>query len=290
MAYLEYTISNALCGKQIGEILKLLGVSTQLRKFLRNEVLADGVAVPSHFIPTLGQTITIPLPEDPPSPITPVAGDLCLLYEDDHLLVLNKPAGVPVHPGPDHHEDTIGNYVTHYYLQKGDPHLFRPVNRLDKGTSGLMVVAKHQFAADRLRQQLHSNEFRRSYLALCHGRLTDASGSIDAPIGRKEGSVIERKVRPDGKSAVTHFQVTQYYVDCTLVELTLENGRTHQIRVHMAHLGHPLVGDFLYGTEEPDRIGRTALHSHKLEFFHPVTHAPLSFTDPLPEDIIKAAR
>lgn len=290
MAQLEYTISGSLCGKQIGEILKLLGVSTQLRKILRNAVLVDGRPVPSHFLPAPGQTIVLPLPEDPPSPIVPVEGGLSLLHEDEHLLVLNKPAGVAVHPGPNHHEDTIGNYVTYHYIKNKESHLFRPVNRLDRGTSGLMVVAKHSFAADRLRNQLHTKAFARYYLALCQGHLSPSAGTIDAPIGRKEGSVIQRQVRSDGKKAVTHYQAVQHYVDCSLVELRLENGRTHQIRVHMAHLGHPLVGDFLYGTEETDRIGRTALHCHKLEFTHPVTNAPLSFSAPLPQDITKAAR
>ncbi len=232
-----------------------------------------------------GEILRVQLPEDPPSDILPVARPLEILWEDAHLLVVNKPAGVSVHPGPDHHEDTLGNYLTAHYEARQEHHLFRPVNRLDRGTSGLMVVAKHSYAQERLRQQLHTGHFCRRYLALCDGCPKPPKGSIALPIGRLAGSVLKRTVREDGAPAVTHYEVLQVCGPRTLVHLELETGRTHQIRVHMAHLGCPLTGDFLYGREQPDVIGRTALHSAELELRHPVTGEQLVFRSPLPEDM-----
>ena len=289
MVRLEYTIPAQWDGKQISLILKNeLNFSTLARKSLREStgsLLLDGLSVPGHTSVQAGQCLTILLPDDPPCPIEAVEGPLEILFEDAHLLVLNKPAGVPVHPGPSHHWDTLGNFVTWHYQRQNENHLFRPVNRLDKGTSGLMCVAKHGYAADRLREQLHSPAFRRGYLALCQGVPEPPEGVIDAPIGRKAGSVIEREVRPDGKRAITKYKIIQDYVNYSLIEVSPQTGRTHQIRVHMAYVGHPLAGDFLYGTEDHSLIARPALHSAQLEFDHPITRQRMTFTAHLPEDM-----
>ncbi len=289
MVRLEYTIPEVRQGKEIANFLKLdLHFSTLSRKKLRdtpNSVLLDGLPVPSYTPLQTGQLLTICLPEDTPSELDAVPGTLNLVYEDEHLLVLDKAGGVPVHPGPDHHSDTLGNYLTYYYQSHGESHRFRPVNRLDKGTSGLMCVAKHTYAAQLLSDALHTDSFHRSYLALCQGIPAPPCGSICAPIGRLEGSVIARTVRPDGKFACTEYRVLRSHNKMSLVQIQPETGRTHQIRVHMSYIGHPLLGDFLYGTENQTLISRPALHSAALRFLHPITGVPLEFESPLPEDM-----
>jgi len=217
--------------------------------------------------------------------VVPAEGPLDIVHEDPDLIVLNKPPGVLVHPGHGHFDDTLGNFLMWYYQQAGDESGFHPVHRLDKGTSGLVVVAKHAHAQEKLKNQLHTSEFRRVYLAVCDGAPPEPSGTVDAPIGPVDGSLTAREVRPDGRPARTHYQVLQTCGPRSLVELELETGRTHQIRVHMAHIGCPLTGDFLYGTENRALIARPALHSARLELTHPITGERLRFGLPLPADM-----
>lgn len=285
--FLTCTVPAALDGATVSTLLRQeLGCSGTLIKQVKFGGLSlDGSSVILSDRAKAGSVLRVQLPEDPPSDIVPVSHPLDILFEDEHLLIVNKPPCVPVHPGPSHHEDTLGNFVTAHYQAQGENHLFRPVNRLDRGTSGLMAVAKHSYAQEILKGQLHSNCFRRVYLAICDNIPQPDSGIIAAPIGRLEGSVIARTVRPDGADAVTHYQVLECCGQRALVRLELETGRTHQIRVHMSHIGCPLTGDFLYGTEQPDLIARPALHSSELSLLHPVTKAPLSFTCPLPNDM-----
>ncbi len=162
---------------------------------------------------------------------------------------------------------------------------FHPVHRLDKGTSGLLVVAKHAHAQDQLRCQLHTDQFRRTYLAVCEGVPDPPAGVVDAPLGRVPESLIQQEVRPDGLPARTHYETLASVQGRALLRLVLETGRTHQIRVHMAYIGHPLTGDFLYGTEAPEVIPRPALHSAELSFRHPVTKEQMTFSQPMPEDM-----
>ena len=294
MTRLEYTISEAWTGEKLSLILRQkLGFSAILMRQLRqspDSVRLDGLAVPLYLCPQAGQRLSVLLPDDPPSDIMPVEGDLSIVYEDAHFLVVNKPAGLCVHPGPNHHEDTLGNYLAWRDKLRGESRLFRPVNRLDRGTSGLVCVAKHAYAADRLRQLMNSEQWHKSYLAVCEGVPTPLSGVIDAPIGRKDGSVLMREVRPDGKIARTRYAVLSGYQGRSLVQLWPETGRTHQIRVHMAHIGHPLTGDFLYGTERHDLIARTALHASELAFPHPITGGQCEFSVPMPEDMQKLCK
>ena len=211
---------------------------------------------------------------------------LSILISQRDLLVVDKAAGVAAHPGPGHHNDTLGNYLTGYYQVKGIPFVYRPAHRLDRHTSGLMVVALHAYGQELLKNQLHAGDFSRTYLAVCKGTPERDEGVIDAPIGRKDGSVLMRQVREDGARAVTHYRVLKRGEGRSLVQLELETGRTHQIRVHMAWLGHPLVGDFLYGEEDKTLISRTALHSWKLSLTQPLTGERLNLTAPLPEDML----
>ena len=199
--------------------------------------------------------------------------------------MLNKAPGVTVHPGPGHFYDTVGNFLLWHYDQEGAEADFHPVHRLDRGTSGLMVVAKHPHAQERLKEQLHTADFFREYLAVCDGCPRPKTGVVDAPLGPKPGSLVEQMVRPDGKPARTRYTVRLEREGRSLLRLALDTGRTHQIRVHMASLGCPLTGDFLYGREAPELIPRPALHSARLSFRHPITGRRLDFTQPMPQDM-----
>ena len=279
-------------GTRVDTLLKrhmlLSGTVVRRIKWLEDGILVDGARVNTRFVPRAGQTISVRL-SDPErlSGVIPAPGPLDIVYEDEDLIVLNKPAGLSVHPGPGHYSDTLGNFLVHYYEISGQEADFHPVHRLDRGTSGLLVAAKHPHAQERLKEQLHSPDFRRVYLAVCEGTPSPAAGVVDAPLGPVEGSLMAQQVRADGKPARTRYETVGIYDRRALLRLELETGRTHQIRVHMAHLGHPLTGDFLYGTEDHGLIARPALHSHALSFRHPLTREELAFTQPLPEDMAR---
>ena len=304
--YLTLTITPELAGLEVNTLLRRhLGLSgTVLRrvKWLEDGITLDGVRVNVRVRAAEGQTLAVRLtsPEQSPpllsqpdplrrasagSPVVPAEGPLDIAYEDPDIIVLNKAPGVLVHPGHGHFDDTLGNFLMYHYKMSGEESGFHPVHRLDKGTSGLLVAAKHPHAQEKLKNQLHTGDFRRVYLAVCDGIPPEPAGMIDAPIGPAEGSLTAREVRPDGKPARTHYKVVRTWGSRALVELELETGRTHQIRVHMAHLGCPLTGDFLYGAEDKALIGRPALHSARLELTHPVTGERLAFSVPLPADM-----
>ena len=288
--YLTLSITPELAGAEVNTLLRrTLGLSgTVLRriKWLEDGITLDGARVNVRVRVREGQTLAARLtPPAPASGVVPAEGPLDILYEDGDLAVLNKAPGVLVHPGHGHFDDTLGNFLMYHYKISGDESGFHPVHRLDKGTSGLMVAAKHAHAQERLKNQLHTGDFRRVYLAVCDGFPPEPAGVIDAPIGPAEGSLTAREVRPGGKPARTYYQVAEAWDSRALVELELATGRTHQIRVHMAHLGCPLTGDFLYGTENKDLIRRPALHSARLALTHPVTGERLNFSIPLPADM-----
>ena len=249
-------------------------------------ILLDGLHTTTARIAQPGQVLSVLISDRADGDLAAAEGPVDTVYEDADLLVVNKAAGVAVHPGPGHHDDTLGNFLTGYYKKQGVPFVYRPAHRLDRNTSGLMVVARHAHVQELLKGQLHTGQFRRTYLAVCEGEIAQWEGVIDQPIGRADGSVLRREVRCGGADAVTRYQVVEVKEGRSLVRLELETGRTHQIRVHMAWLGHPLVGDFLYGTERPELIGRTALHSWKLNLKHPLTGEWLDLTAPVPEDML----
>ncbi len=289
---LELTVTPELAGIKVDTLLKrhlrLSGTVVRRVKWLEDGILLDGVRVHTDFRPEAGQVLSVRLsgPERN-SGVVPTPGPLDIVYEDEDLIVLNKAPGVSVHPGPGHFDDTLGNFLVDYYEKSGQEADFHPVHRLDRGTSGLIVIAKHPHAQEVLKNQLHTEDFRRVYLAVCEGVPEPYSGVIDAPLGPKPGSLMEQMVRPDGKSARTKYGVLRRWGERALVSLELDTGRTHQIRVHMAHIGHPLTGDFLYGTEDRALIARPALHSGYLSFRHPITGEKQRFSVPLPEDMAR---
>lgn len=216
--------------------------------------------------------------------IPPVYAPFSIVYEDDDILVIDKPANMPIHPSLNHYENTLANAVCYYFANQGIPYTFRCVNRLDKNTTGLTIIAKHMLSSAILSQDVAVKSIKREYLAIVCGE-TDDSGTIDAPIGRKDSSTIERQIDyVHGERAVTHYRKIDSKNGYTLLSLILETGRTHQIRVHMSSIGHPLIGDFLYHPASTE-LTRQALHSHKLEFRHPITKETMVFTAPLPADM-----
>ena len=271
------------------EVFGLTGSVIRRIKWLDDGILLDGQKTFVNVLVTPGQVLDVAV-DDPgrEANILPAPGELDIVFEDEHLLILNKQAGVLVHPVVPEQTDTLGNFLLWYYNHSGqEGTLFHPVHRLDRGTTGLMAVAKHPSAQTALKNQLHTPDFRRTYLALTVGAPEPQNGTVDAPIQKDPNSAIAHRVHPEGLPARTHYETLSVHGDYALLRLVLDTGRTHQIRVHMAHIGHPLLGDFLYGAEDKDLIARPALHSYQLSFLHPVTGQRLGFTQPLPEDMAR---
>lgn len=286
---LIYDITTEYNGFQIDKFLKTQGFSsaniTAIKK-MPNNVVIDGIWVHMNHKLKSGDVLTVNITEDDSSEkIPPVEMALDIAYEDEDIIVINKPAGLPIHPSLNHYEDSLANGLAYYYKSQGKPFIFRCANRLDKNTSGLTVVAKHLVSANILSTMVKMREFHREYYAIVRGTLDERKGTIDAPIGRVDNSIITRMVDfEQGERAITHYKVIHEENGHSLVSIHLETGRTHQIRVHFKYIGHPLIGDHLYN---PDFqwINRQALHSHKISFLHPITKQAMEFVAPLPEDM-----
>ena len=225
--------------------------------------------------------------EEDNSNIVPTKMDLDIIYEDEAYLVLNKPAGIPVHPSMDHFSGSLSNGIKYYFDFIGLKKKIRPVNRLDRNTSGLVIFAKNEYIQECLVKQMKYNKFYKEYIAICEGRFKQKKGIINAPIARKDNSIIERCVSKFGDSAITEFEVMKYNENCnySVVKCILKTGRTHQIRVHMSYINHPIIGDTLYGYES-ELINRQALHSYKTSFIHPVSKKVASYIAPIPDDML----
>ena len=224
--------------------------------------------------------------EEDNSNIVPTEMPLNIIYEDEAYIVVNKPAGIPVHPSMDHYTDSLSNGIAFYFNQIGLRKKIRPVNRLDKDTSGIVIFAKNEYIQECLVRQMKSKEFIKRYIAVVNGNLDNLEGTINAPIARKEGSIIERCVSETGDIAITHYKVLKRKTDFDIVECILETGRTHQIRVHFAYLGHSLLSDTLYGTSS-SLINRQALHAYEAEFTHPLSKKKVKYIATVPEDLNK---
>ena len=289
MRILTYTVTPEEDGRMVKGILRgSLQLSYTLLKSLKwreNAILLNGQSVHVNAIVHAGDVVSVALSERTPREDLYCANATKpdIVYEDDDLLVLNKPAGVAMHPkSGDASAPSLAAMLTSYLGEGSVPHF---VSRLDKGTSGLLIAAKNGYVHDRLRRALHSSDLRREYRAVAVGRVEPPYGVIDAPIGRAEGSIIRRCVRADGLQSLTEYETLQVNDRFTLLRLHPQTGRTHQLRVHMAYLGHPLAGDWLYGTEDKTLIARPALHSYELWFTQPVTGLELHFTAPIPQDM-----
>lgn len=285
---ITYTISPEDTGTSVLSFLRKNGFSRHIlttMKRAEHAILLNGLPAFGRTVLNTGDVLRILVPEEAreEDSIIPVKMDLDILYEDEDILVLNKPADMPVHPSAGNYENTLANGVAWYYKQQGERFVYRCINRLDRDTTGVLVLAKNPLSGALLSAQMKARQIRRTYLALTDG-IPPERGTICAPVARVADSVITREVDPErGEKAVTHFQRLAVSNGYALVELHLDTGRTHQIRVHMKHIGCPLPGDFLYHPVF-DRISRQALHSFQLEFSHPITGKPMCFLAPVPED------
>lgn len=300
-----------------GEIMRVI-MKLSSREISRCKKFEDGVMcrrpdeinriVPVRLIDSLfpGDELIVRVYEDNDNAgdIVPADGPLDIAYEDEDLIIVNKPGEMVVHPSYAHYRDSLSNYLLGYFIRSGQRHVIRTVGRLDRETSGLVIFAKNRHAAALMAQQIKTNDDkenasdslgneldnmsrRKEYLALCSGVFDKTHDTIDAPIRRRPDERMIREVHPEGKRAVTHYEVVQQYNDYALVRLRLDTGRTHQIRVHMAYIGHPLLGDNFYGKEIPDDHGmtRAALHAGYIEFVQPITGEKIVINARMPEDM-----
>lgn len=286
---LTYHITESDSGLRIEQYLKRHGYSkqnfTELKK-MPESILVNGKWFYLKQALHAGDVLTVHIKETESSEhIPPMQLPLDIIYEDEDIIVINKAAGMPIHPSMNNYKNSLANGLAWYFQNQGKAFIFRCTNRLDRDTSGLTVIAKHMLSSNILSGMAVRKEIRREYLAIVRGHVMPSAGTINAPLSRKPGSIIERTVDfENGETAVTHYQVAQEKNGHSLVSLILETGRTHQIRIHMKYLGFPLVGDYLYNPDM-EYIKRQALHSHRLTFRHPISGEIMDFTAPLPDDM-----
>ena len=286
---LTYTITSQEADMQVLEFLRSKGFSRHILTSMKPDkeaLLVNGVRAGGRSILKEGDLFRVRVMETGTMEgIVPASLPLNILYEDEDILVLNKPADMPIHPSIGNYTNTLANAAAFYFQEKGEFCPFRCINRLDRDTSGALVLAKNALSAAILSAQMRNREIRRTYLAVVRG-VTPPSGTISAPIGRVSDSVIQRQVDPEhGEAAVTHYERLAVRNDHSLLEIHLETGRTHQIRVHMRYIGHPLPADYLY-CPIYDHFKRQPLHSYQLNFRHPLTNDALCFTAPVPHDMV----
>jgi len=284
---MEYQVDAANAGRKLRDVLRqVMGVSYSAMKSAKwdGRITVNGIPTPVDAILREGDLVAIRWKDTPAYTVRPYHMPLNISYEDEHLFVINKPAPLASQSSANHPDDSLENALF-AHLNCPVDYVYRPVNRLDKGTSGLMLVAKTPHAQHLLQRMLHTPDFRRVYLAVVEGCPPDARGVVSAPIGKEETASIRRIITETGKPSLTHYEVLWRGENRSLVRLELETGRTHQIRVHMAHLGCPVAGDFLYGHEIPELPQRFALHSHEVFLRHPVTGADLHIVSPLPDQL-----
>ncbi len=289
---MRYVVSAKDAGKTVKELLSgQLGLSKAFikhLKFLENGIMLDGERVTVRKVLSEGDILTLALEdESTPEHLTPVNIPLDIVYEDEYIILPNKPPFMPTHPSHLHHGDTLADALAYRYSKSGTPFVFRPVNRLDRNTSGITLIAKDRISAARLTEAMKSNKISKQYVAILEGELTENEGVIETYMKRTAESIIVRQNCAEGEGG--DYALTQYYVlarakGYTLILALPKTGRTHQLRVHFAGLGCPIVGDELYGKESP-LISRHALHALSLSLPHPISRERLTLTAPLPKDM-----
>ena len=263
-------------------LLAEIGLSlNRLKKVKVSGILVNGEPVTVRKVVRDGDILTVVLPEENESDIEPIEAPLNIVFEDEDILAVSKPTSMPVHPSRGNHLVTLANAVMWYY--KDAPFVFRAVNRLDRDTSGIVLIAKNADAAYKLSKAMKQGEFVKEYLAIVDGCPAERCGTVNAKIVREREGEMKRVVREDGKDAVTHYEVLKTDGNTSLLRIRLETGRTHQIRVHMAHIGHPLTNDFLYGDGKPGDI--YCLHAERLTTPHPNTGEIITLVSEAPFDL-----
>lgn len=266
----EFELSNRLITKLIKN--KKISLNNNVCDTRKNIILNDVI------------TIDFNIKEESTN-IVPIEMNLSIIYEDEWMLILDKPFGIPIHPSNLHYTDSLSNGVKFYFDKIGLNKKIRPVTRLDLNTSGLVIFAKCEYIQEKLSKQMQNKIFKKEYICIASGILESKSGSINLPIARKPNSIIERCIDANGQYSITHYKVLQEFDDYSLINCILETGRTHQIRVHFASIGHPLLGDTLYGNKS-NLISRQALHSYRVSFIHPINKKHLNFLSQIPNDML----
>ena len=283
MKTIELSIPDKYNNKSVKTLLKHLNISaailTDLKKY-PDGILINGIHANVTQTVHTDDVLTLNIYDTPSPNIVPVDIPLDILYENEDILVVNKPRNMPTHPSQNHHDDTLANGVMYYY--RNSDFTFRVITRLDRDTSGAVLIAKNRLSASILSDQMQEQKIHKEYVALCHGTPMEPQGIIDAPIAREEGSTIRRLVAPKGKTAITQYEVMFSKGDLSMIKLNPQTGRTHQLRVHLAHIGHSIYGDDMYGS--PIR-GSTRLHCRALSFVNPADGESITIEAPIPSDI-----
>ncbi|HWQ30412.1 MAG TPA: RluA family pseudouridine synthase [Negativicutes bacterium] len=291
-SYNIFDIEQEYDGLKLGKYLKeklLLSRNALIRIKKSDSLKVNGVHVHMDIILKAGDRVEFELPDTNSEYILPEEMELDIVYEDEYLVIINKAAGIPTHPSGKHFTGTLANGLMHHLAGEGRNITIRPINRLDRNTSGLVTFAKSSHIQHLMSLESYKPDITKEYLAVVQGIVTADTGIIDAPIERELPHSVKRVVREGGDRAVTHYRVLDRYSASCLLSLVLETGRTHQIRVHMSHIGHPLLGDELYGGSM-DIIGRHALHAYSIKMLHPVTKTELSLKAELPQDMVELIR
>ena len=290
---MTWTVSKDEEGLLVREFIRRkIRLSTKMLKFLKyreDGILVNGERVTVRRCLNEGDVLTLSIPDSASSEeLLPVELPIEILFEDDDVVVPAKPANMPTHPSHNHHSDTVANALAFRYEAMGVPFVFRPVNRLDRDTSGLLLIARNKLSAGILADAMQEGRIQKTYLAVLEGEDCPDEGTVEKPLHRTAASIIVREIcspdTPDAEPSKTEFRVLARGGGCSLVEAKPITGRTHQLRVHFASIGHPIVGDSLYGTEST-RIARQALHAHTLTFPHPTTGKEMTLTAKPPQDL-----